>query len=140
MFRFLFRLVLLVIVLGVAAVVLLGTGWLNRETSPRDTQGTTGAIDTTRAREAGAEIAERVAEGAARAKDTLAEAGLTTKIKSKIALDDTLTGSRVDVDTNGTIVTVKGTVATPAQRERVVQLAKETAGVTSVVDRLEVNR
>jgi osmotically-inducible protein OsmY len=138
MFRFLFRLVLLAVVLGVLAVVVLRTGLIGAFGERETPVGTSGSIDTARAREAGAEIAERVAEGATRAEAALAEARLTAKIKSKIALDDTLAGSRVDVDTNGTIVTVKGRVTSGAQRERVVQLAKETSGVTSVVDRLEL--
>jgi osmotically-inducible protein OsmY len=138
MFRFLFRLVILAVVLGVVAVVVLRSGWVGTFGERETTVGTSGSIDTARAREAGAEIAERVAEGATRAEAALAEARLTAKIKSKIALDDTLAGSRVDVDTNGTIVTVKGRVTSGAQRQRVVQLAKETSGVTSVVDRLEL--
>jgi osmotically-inducible protein OsmY len=99
--------------------------------------GTTGSrIDD--ARQAGVEIAGRVADGATKAEAVLAEARLTTKIKSKIALDDTLDGSRVTVDTAGTVVTIKGSVASSAQRTRALQLARETDGVTSVVDRLEV--
>ena len=132
MLRFLVRLVLLVVV-----VVVFGCGWISDLVVPR-TEGTSGSIDTSRAREKGAEIAERVAEGAERAEAVLAEARLTAKIKSKITLDDTLQGSSVDVDTNGTIVTVKGSVVSKAQQTRVVQLARETTGVTSVVDRLEV--
>jgi osmotically-inducible protein OsmY len=73
-----------------------------------------------------------------RAGKALAEARLTTKIKSKIALDDTIESSGIDVDTIGTVVTVTGSVATKAQHQRVVQLARETAGVTSVVDHVQV--
>jgi len=42
------------------------------------------------------------------------------------------------VDTNGSVVTVRGVVDTPAQRERALQLARDTDGVTSVVDRVAV--
>ena len=68
----------------------------------------------------------------------LAETRLTAKIKSKMALDDTIDSSGIDVDTTGTVVTVRGSVATKAQRERVLQLARETAGVTSVLDQVKV--
>jgi len=44
----------------------------------------------------------------------------------------------VDVDTSGTTVTVTGTVDSPAQRERVLQLARETQGVRQVVDHLRI--
>jgi hypothetical protein len=135
MFRLL-KLVLLLLVIGVVAVVAFGYGWRSGEGSS-ESVGTTGSrIDD--ARQAGVEIAGRVADGATKAEAVLAEARLTTKIKSKIALDDTLDGSRVTVDTTGTVVTIKGSVASSAQRTRALQLARETDGVTSVVDRLEV--
>ena len=55
-----------------------------------------------------------------------------------MALDDTVKALDVDVDTNGSTVTVSGVVGSAAERERVLQLARETAGVTTVVDRLRV--
>jgi osmotically-inducible protein OsmY len=36
-------------------------------------------------------------------------------------------------------VTLRGSVASGRERQRALQLARETEGVTSVVDRLEVN-
>ena len=57
-----------------------------------------------------------------------------------MALDDTIEAVRIDVDTVGTTVTVTGIVETPAQKERVLQLAKETAGVTEVVDRVKIDK
>lgn len=95
-------------------------------------------IDRERIREAGSEIAARIGEGAGRAEAVLDEARLTAKIKAKIALDDTLAGTRVDVDTEGAAVTLSGSVADSRQRERVLQLARETDGVASVSDRLVV--
>ena len=55
-----------------------------------------------------------------------------------MTLDDTIDASDVDVDTSGTVVTLKGSVATRKELQRVLQLARETAGVTSVVDQLSV--
>jgi osmotically-inducible protein OsmY len=55
-----------------------------------------------------------------------------------MALDDTVKALDVNVDTSGSTVTVTGVVDSAAQRERVLQLARETAGVTTVVDRLRV--
>jgi osmotically-inducible protein OsmY len=137
MFRFLLRLIVLAIVLGVIAIVVVGSGWLRPS---RDTDVPAGTTGTERARETGAEIVDRVSEGASKAQQALGEAGLTAKIKSKIALDDTLDGTRVGVETNGTIVTLTGEVGTMKQQERVVQLARETTGVTNVVDRIEIRR
>jgi osmotically-inducible protein OsmY len=55
-----------------------------------------------------------------------------------MALDDTLDSSGINVDTEGSHVTLKGNVPTEAQHQRALQLARETDGVTAVVDRLGV--
>jgi osmotically-inducible protein OsmY len=44
------------------------------------------------------------------------------------------------VDTVGATVTLSGVVATEAQRQRALQLARETDGVKQVVDQLQVRR
>jgi osmotically-inducible protein OsmY len=44
----------------------------------------------------------------------------------------------IDVDTNGTVVTLSGTVRSEHERMRAVLLARETDGVTDVVDRLRL--
>jgi osmotically-inducible protein OsmY len=44
------------------------------------------------------------------------------------------------VTTKNHSVTLRGTVRSVAEHDRAVQLAKETAGVTGVVDRLGVAR
>ena len=90
------------------------------------------------ARKAGAEIAGRVAKGANLAEKALQEAKLTGKIKSKMALDDTIDASRINVDTSGTVVTLSGFATTGAHRQRALQLARETDGVTKVVDKIEI--
>ena len=97
------------------------------------------SIDTDKARQTGAAIGEKVATGAAEAEQALAEAALTAKIKSKMALDDTVKALSIDVDTKGTVVTLSGIGHTrEAERAKAVQLARETAGVTAVNDRLVV--
>jgi len=140
MLRFVLRLVVLAIVLGVVAAFFFGYRWGGTGVTRRGpTVGTSGStIDSESARRAGAEIADKVAEGADRAGKALSEARLTAKIKSKMTLDDTIDSGSIEVDTRGTVVTVRGSVGTKAQHQRVLQLARETAGVTSVVDRVEV--
>jgi hyperosmotically inducible protein len=55
-----------------------------------------------------------------------------------MALDDLVKASAIDVDTSNGVVTLSGTVATEAERQRAVHLARETEGVRSVQDRLRV--
>lgn len=95
-------------------------------------------VDSTRAREVGAAIGDKVAVGANAAQHALANSTLTGKIKAKITLDDTLKRSSIGVDTSDGAVTLSGTVASETQRTRALQLARETDGVKSVTDRLTI--
>lgn len=61
-------------------------------------------------------------------------------IKAKMALDDSVKARAIDVTTTGSTVTLTGTVRSASERDRAVALARETAGVTAVVDRLEIGR
>jgi hyperosmotically inducible periplasmic protein len=139
MFRSLFRLVLVVLIVAAVAAFFLGyrLGDDGIETPVSATQVAPG-IDTAKARQTGAAIGEKVATGAAEAEQALAEAALTAKIKSKMALDDTVKALSIDVDTKGTVVTLTGSVNSEAERAKALQLARETAGVTSVTDRLAI--
>lgn len=139
MIRMLLRLVVLVVVLGAIALFALGYRWNDPPAArpePVEVGGST--IDADKARRTGAEIASKVAEGASRAGKAFEETKLTAKIKSKMALDDTIDASDVNIDTVGTVVTLRGSVANRKTHQRVLQLARETAGVTSVVDKLSV--
>ena len=139
MFRALLRAVVLLVVLVGAAAFLLGwwSGGRGPDAPSRDVVGTSG-VDTERARQVGAEVGARTAEAANDARRTLADGRITAKIKAKMALDDSVKALNVDVDTSGTTVTVSGTVESDTQRQRVLTLARETEGVTNVVDHLRV--
>jgi hyperosmotically inducible protein len=67
------------------------------------------------------------------------DAGVTTKVKAKLAADDTVKAYQIDVDTREKVVTLKGTVEDEAAKTQAVRLARETEGVTSVVDNIVVN-
>lgn len=144
MFRTLIRLILIIVVVVGLASFFFGYRFAGKDdiAAPVDRPiGTTGSrgIDTSRARAAGAEIGETVAVGASQAQRALSAARLTAKIKSKMTLDDTVKAAGIDVDTDGSVVTLSGTVDSAAERARALQLARETEGVTSVVDRLRID-
>jgi hyperosmotically inducible periplasmic protein len=134
--RTLFVLLLLVEVGVLAYNYWSGYGWTLQP--PR----TSGRIDAEKAREKGAEIGEKAAAGAKtaaeRTKEIVGDAALTAKIKSKMALDDYVKARTINVDSNGPIVTLTGTVQSEREHERAVRLARETAGVTEVVDHLRI--
>jgi osmotically-inducible protein OsmY len=146
MFRALLRLVVVVIIVVGAAAFFLG--WWGgghwrpgaRPTEPAPAVGTSGHVDTEKAREVGAKVGETTAQAASRAEEVLSDGALTAKIKSKMALDDLVQARSIDVTTRDHVVTLSGTVRSAAEHDRALQLAKETAGVTRVVDRLAGGR
>ena len=66
------------------------------------------------------------------------DAGITAKVNAKMAADDSVKASEINVDTHNHVVTLNGTVSSPAAKERAVTIARNTAGVTKVVDDLVV--
>jgi hyperosmotically inducible periplasmic protein len=135
MLRALFKLILLVvIVVGVAGFLL---GWWNTRDAQADRAAISaaGATATQRAKEVGAQLSEKSAVAAKEAKEALSDGALTAKIKAKMALDDRVKALSLDVDTVNGVVTVNGKVGSEAERERALQLARETDGVRQVVDR-----
>jgi|SRR5688572_13686622 len=94
------------------------------------------------ARETSAEVKARASAGVHSAKNRAGEvvtaAALTSKIKAKMALDDVVKASDIDVDTEGSVVTLTGDVGSSDERRRAGRIATETAGVTKVVNHLNV--
>jgi hypothetical protein len=138
MFRALLKLVLVVVILAAAAAFFLGYRVADGRID-RPQAGPVPSVDTEKARQAGAAIGEKVASGAAQAEQAISEGSLTAKIKAKMALDDTVRALSIDVDTNGSVVTLTGTVHSEAERAKAVLLARETEGITAVNDRLAVS-
>ena len=142
--RSLIRAVLVLALLAIVGMFLFGywTGstWRPGSGTAPAPVGTSGTIDTEKARQRGAEIGEKAAVAVAKVKETVSEAELTGKIKAKMALDDLVKARSIDVTTNGTTVTLAGTVSSHAEHDRAVALARETDGVTKVVDGLRILR
>lgn len=131
---------LILLVLMVAGYLLLGyqPPWRGGVERPAPVTGTTGTIDTEKARERGAELGEKAAIATEHIKEAAHDATITTKIKAKMALDDTVTARTIDVSTDGSTVTLSGTVGSQAERRRAVALARETDGVHAVTDHLVI--
>jgi osmotically-inducible protein OsmY len=131
------RLVLLAI-LGVGGVTAFNyvsdTGW------PRVSRAA--VLDAEQAKQKATRIAYRAAAKASNAADhvgdSMGESALTAKIKSKMALDDRVNARAIDVDTSGSVVTLRGVVRSRDERSRAVRLARETQGITKVIDHLRV--
>jgi hyperosmotically inducible periplasmic protein len=64
---------------------------------------------------------------------------VTSRIQAKFFLDQAIKGRRIDVDTHGGIVTLRGDVASDNERAQALLLARTTDGVERVEDALTVN-
>ena len=64
--------------------------------------------------------------------------GITTAVKSKLAADDTVKATDINVNTSNGVVTLKGEVPSAAAKTRALELAKATDGVRDVVDAIVV--
>jgi hyperosmotically inducible periplasmic protein len=130
-------LIAVVLVVVVGAVVM---GYLSNRSGRAATLPSRAETSDTvaRAREGAAQIGEKAGEAASTVGATLEEAALTTKIKAKMALDDMVKARSIDVTTRGTTVTLSGIVGSKAEHDRAMALARETDGVTDVVDNMRM--
>jgi hyperosmotically inducible periplasmic protein len=66
------------------------------------------------------------------------DAGITAKVKTQFATDTTVKAHEINVDTKNHVVTLTGAVDTQAAKDRAVEIARDTKGVTDVVDNMTV--
>jgi hyperosmotically inducible periplasmic protein len=137
--KFLFRLVV-VLALVAAGTYLLGY-WSFDQIRVNSTHAVTspspGAFSTSAAPGRKGELETQAGKVATRAGEFLSDAELTTKIRSKMALDDTVRSRTIGVSTTGGVVTLTGTVGSATEHVQAVRLARDTKGVTRVVDHLK---
>jgi hyperosmotically inducible protein len=93
------------------------------------------------------QAAAKTREGAAKAGDVAQSAGavatdaaITTAVKSKLLADPAVGGLKIDVDTSGGVVTLIGTVASRAEADQALKLARGTEGVDRVINKLKVGQ
>jgi hyperosmotically inducible protein len=92
------------------------------------------------AKEIGRDARERAGDVADRTGVALTDAAVTSAVKAKFLADTAVSGLKIDVDTKDGVVTLNGTVATKAEADRAMSLARESAGVERVVSNLRIGR
>jgi hyperosmotically inducible periplasmic protein len=70
--------------------------------------------------------------------EVASDSWITTKVKAKFVGEDALKHSHISVSTTDNVVTLTGTVASEAGRERAIAIVKATDGVKDVVDKLTI--
>ena len=82
--------------------------------------------------------ADKIKNGMSKTGEKIDDAWITTKINWFFVGEDTLKGSKIDVDTKNNIVTLNGTVTNAAGRARAERLARQTDGVKNVINHLTI--
>jgi osmotically-inducible protein OsmY len=72
--------------------------------------------------------------------NTLDDAWIHTKIVSKLIGNSTTPERKINVDVVNNVVTLRGAVQTAEQKAEAERIAKDTEGVTRVINQLKVNR
>jgi len=66
------------------------------------------------------------------------DAAITAKVKAKLAADGDINPFNIDVDSNEGVVTLQGRVTKDESRTKAEQLARDTDGVTRVINLIKV--
>ena len=66
------------------------------------------------------------------------DAGITTSVKTQLAVDDLVRAREINVDTQDRVVTLTGVVQTAAEETKALEIARNTDGVANVVDNIAV--
>jgi hyperosmotically inducible protein len=83
--------------------------------------------------------ADKTSDAVGTVGDKLSDTSVTTRIKADFSVEKLLQGTAIDVDTSDRIVTLRGTVASNAAKERAAEIARSTEGVTRVVNQIVVS-
>ena len=84
------------------------------------------------------EARDRASKSSESIGDTLDDAWIHTKIRSQLLGEGEFPGGSLNVDVKNNVVTLRGTVATKADRTKAEQIAKDTEGVKSVRNQLTI--
>ena len=72
------------------------------------------------------------------ARQTIDDATLTASVQAKLTSDKLSNFSRINVDTDRSVVSLNGVVRTVEEKSRAEELARQVAGVTKVNNNLQI--
>lgn len=72
--------------------------------------------------------------------ETITDTGITISVKNQLLDDPQVKGLGIDVDTRDGVVFLTGSVGTDAERQKAIQLAKDTKGVREVQANLTLQK
>ena len=104
----------------------------------RGTAGVVKVVDMISAR--GASGSGDAPEPARTAGEAIDDSGITMSVKGRLLDDPLVKGLRIDVDTRDGVVFLTGSVGSDAERQKAIQLARDSKGVRDVQANLTIKR
>ena len=98
----------------------------------------TAAVIKSETREAGRDVQQAVGAAADSAANTARDVAITAEINARLARDEQLSALRINVDTSGGQVMLRGSAPNAAARDRATELARAVDGVVNVNNELSV--
>lgn len=93
----------------------------------------------TAAKNTGTAVSEGTKEAAEKTGEVVTDGSITAAVKMKMADDELVSASNIDVDTKDGVVTLNGTVHSKAEEQKAIDLAHSVDGVKRVVNNLKVS-
>jgi hyperosmotically inducible protein len=104
----------------------------------RATTGVKNVVDMISAREASG--SGDAPEPARTVGEAVTDSGITISVKSRLLDDPQVKGLRIDVDTRDGVVFLTGSVGSDVEKQKAIQLAKDTKGVRDVQSNLTLQK
>jgi len=109
--------------------------------TPKGTAGK--AADATKkgaekTKDAGEKVVDKTKEGVSKTGEVITDSWITSRIKTKFMGDEALRASDVHVDTDNHVVTLSGSVVSPAAHAKAIGMARDVEGVQRVVDKMKI--
>jgi len=115
------------------AVLMASAGLMAAGCSERSAERVGESVDRTTSK-----VAANTEAAANRATTAVGDAAITGSVKTALIAEPNLKALQIDVDTKGGVVTLNGTVDSPANKARALEVAQSVTGVVSVVDNLSM--
>ena len=108
----------------------------NRIVVNLETKGTTGIKEKTK--DGAEKVVDVTKKAVSKTGEVITDTWITSRISADFVNEDLLKDSNINVDVKDHVVTLNGTVMSPAGKARAVAIAKGIEGVKTVVDRLTI--
>ena len=81
--------------------------------------------------------AEKTGDIARKTGEVVTDAAITSAVKTRMLADPLVKGLKIDVDTHNGVVTLHGDVASKAESDKAIMIARDTKGVSRVISDLK---